>query len=239
VSLFTRWFGPRVRLPKDMSEALAAWRRLPPPDLDRPLADLRWVVVDTESSGLDPHQDRLLSIGACAIDHCKLHLDEVFAVSLRQHYPSAEDNILVHGITGSAQLTGEEPATALLGFLQFLRNDIPVAFHAAFDATLLAHAMRMHLGAKLRRVWFDAEWILAALFPDAAGTRRSLDDWLRRFGISGYTRHDALSDAFATAELLLIAIEQAGLQGARSARDLQRLCAAHRALVRLRRTRSP
>lgn len=222
-----------------MCEALDAWRRLPTPDLDRPLADLRWVVVDTESSGLDPRQDRLLSIGACAIDHHKLHLAEVFTVSLRQPSPSAEDNILVHGITGSAQLSGEDPAAALLGFLQFLRDDLPVAFHAVFDATLLARAVRAHLGAKLRTTWFDAELILAALFPDPAAPRRSLDDWLRRFGISGYTRHDALSDAFATAELMLVAIEEAGLRGVRTARDLQRLCGAHRALARLRGTPSP
>jgi len=232
------WLPPKRRnLPQHLAAAIEAWRRLPEPDLDRPVAHLRWVVVDTESSGLDPARDRLLSVGACAISNKVLRLDETFEARIRQSRPSSEDNILVHGISTSAQLAGEEPAAALVAFLQFLRDDVPVAFHAAFDATLIARALRSQLGVKLRRTWFDAEEIIAVLFPDDAGEERSLDHWLARFAIPGYARHDALSDAFATAELVMVALEQAAARGIRTARELNRLCAAHRQLGQLRRGR--
>lgn len=214
---------------------MQAWRRLPQPDLDRPLADLRWVVVDTESSGLDPSRDRLLSVGACAIRNKSLRLNETFEARLRQSRPSAEENILVHGITGGDQLNGEDPAAALVAFLEFLRADVPVAFHAAFDAALIDRALRSTLGMRLRRDWFDAAEIVSALFPGGVGAEPSLDHWLARFAIGGYTRHDALSDAVATAELLLVALEEAEARGIRTAGELRRLCAEHRELARLRR----
>ncbi|MGH8630916.1 MAG: 3'-5' exonuclease [Burkholderiales bacterium] len=235
MSLLGWWLGRGSDLPKHLAGAVEAWRRLAEPDLDRPLADLRWVVVDTESSGLDPARDRLLSVGACAMRHRVLHLNETFEVCIRQAAPSAEENILVHGISGSAQLAGEDPPAALAAFLEFLRGDLPIAFHAAFDAALIARALRTHLGVRLRRRWFDAEEILAALFPQDAGDKRSLDQWLAHFGISGYSRHDALADAFATAELLMVALEQASARGISTARELERLCSAHKELARLRR----
>jgi DNA polymerase-3 subunit epsilon len=235
VSLLGRWLSRGSDLPRHLADALEAWGKLPEPDLDRPLADLRWVIVDTESSGLDPAHDRLLSVGACAVRNQALRLSETFEVRIRQLRPSEDDNILVHGISASAQLAGEDAAQALVAFLEFLRGDQPVAFHAAFDATLVARALRKVLGVKLRRRWFDAEEIVRALFPQEPGQNRSLDHWLARFGIPGYCRHDALSDAVATAELLLIALEQACAQGIRTARELQRLCDSHKELARLRR----
>jgi DNA polymerase-3 subunit epsilon len=235
VSLLGCWLSRGSGLPPHLADAVEVWRKLPAPDLDRPLTDLRWVVVDTESSGLDPARDRLLSVGACAVRNQVLRLNEIFEVCIRQTRPSEDDNILVHGISASAQLAGEDAAQALVAFLEFLRGDQPVAFHAAFDATLTARALRTVLGVKLRRRWFDAEEMVCALFPHEPGQNRSLDHWLARFGIPGYSRHDALSDAIATAELLLIALEQASAQGIRTARELQRLCDSHKELVRLRR----
>jgi DNA polymerase-3 subunit epsilon len=237
VSFLRWWLGRGRDLPQHLARALEAWSRLPEPDLDRPLADLRWVVVDTESSGLDPARDRLLSVGACAIRHRAVHLNETFEVCVRQTQPSAEENILVHGISGNAQLAGVDTPEALVAFLEFLRGDIPVAFHAAFDAALIARALRIHLGVRLRRRWFEAAELLAALFPEQAADNPALDQWITHFGVSGYARHDALSDAFAAAQLLLVVMEQAGARGVATARELYALCAAHQELARLRRAR--
>lgn len=237
MSLLRSWLRRGKDLPQHLARALEVWRRLSEPDLDRPLADQRWVVVDTEASGLDPARDRLLSVGACAMRHRAVHLSEAFEVCIRQEQPSAEENILVHGISGSVQLAGVDAPAALVAFLEFLRDDVPVAFHAAFDAALLVRALRIHLGVKLRRRWLDAAQLLAVLFPEQAADNRTLDQWLEHFGVRGYARHDALSDAFATAQLLLVVMEQASARGIATARELYALCAAHEELTRLRRAR--
>jgi len=162
-----------------------------------------------------------------------LCLSETFEACLRQEQPSSEENILVHGISGGAQLAGEDPAEALVAFLGFLGADMVVAFHAGFDARLITRALRAHLGVKLRRNWFDAGRLLAALLPEDTHGKHSLDHWLERFGVSAYSRHDPLSDATATAELVLVALELAIARGIGTARELHALCAAHKELSRL------
>ncbi len=50
---------------------------------------------------------------------------------------------------------------------------------------------------------------LPALWPELMRSHRALDDWLLRFSIRNDDRHNAVADALATAELLLVAIAQA------------------------------
>ncbi|MGQ0577373.1 MAG: 3'-5' exonuclease [Betaproteobacteria bacterium] len=202
------------------SKVLEAWRAFPVPELRRPLRDVNWIVVDTESSGPDARRDRLLSIGACTISGGRVDIGSGFEALLRQEQPSAADNILVHRIGGTAQLEGENPELALAAFLHYARRHPLVAFHARFDATLLARALRDRLGVRFRALWVDAAHVAAALVPQSHGESWGLDQWLDFFGIENYARHDALADAFSTAQLFLILLERAASQGIGDARAL-------------------
>lgn len=186
------------------------WRRTP-------LAAVRWVAVDCESSGLDPRRDRLLSLGAVAVRDGRIEAGESFRALLRQERPSETPNILVHGIGGEAQLGGLPPAQALQAFAAFVGEGVPVAFHAAFDAALLRRA----LGKALPRRWLDLAALAPALYPEHAVRCRALDDWLAAFGIVPQARHDALGDAFSAAQLLLVLLAAAGRQGVMSLEGLQ------------------
>ena len=88
---------------------LGRYRTLPEPSLASPLNRQRMVVVDVETSGLDPRHDRLLSIGAIVVSDGLVRLEQSFEVILRQDEASPEENILIHGIGGSAQLDGRDP----------------------------------------------------------------------------------------------------------------------------------
>ena len=215
---------PWGREHKPLSQAsrnvLAALRAAPVPELRRPLREVNWVVVDTESSGLDARHDRLLSIGACTVSGGNVAIGSGFEVVLRQEEASAVDNILIHRIGGTAQLDGEDPEWALAAFLDYARRSPLVASHAQFDATLLARAFRDRLGLHFRALWVDAAHIAAALFPQSHSENWGLDQWLVYFGIENYARHDALADAFSTAQLFLVLLERAASQGIPDARAL-------------------
>jgi len=203
-ALLERWLGPR-------EAALAA----------------RWVVVDCETSGLDVARDRLLSIGAVALQEGRIGIAGAFSRVLRQESPSAADNILVHGIGGDAQAGGEEPAQVLREFAAFAGDGPLVAFHAPFDRAMLERAMRAH-GMRWKRRWLDAADLVRVLFAAQAKKCRGLDDWLQAFGIVNEARHDALGDAFATAQLMQVALEQARRHGFHSVRDVLGAAAARR-----------
>jgi hypothetical protein len=117
-----------------------AWRRLPDPDLDADHLLSRYVVVDVEASGLDAANDRLISIGAVAVDRGLIEARNAFEVVLRQDQVSTNDNILIHGIGASAQREGADPAEAMLDFLEFAGKSPLVAFHAFFDETMIGRA---------------------------------------------------------------------------------------------------
>ncbi|MBS1185822.1 MAG: polymerase subunit epsilon [Proteobacteria bacterium] len=192
-------------------------------DLRQPLADLRWCVVDVETGGLDAQRDPLLAIGAVAIEHQRIALDASLEIGLAQAQSTADANILIHGISGSEQRAGHAPHEALLSWLEFTRGAPLVAFHAAFDQTVLQRAVRDQLGLAIAAA--------PLLFPDAAPHCRHLDDWLAHFGIAVYARHGALADAYATAELWLVLLQAAQRENITTAQQLRRLLRARRWLM--------
>lgn len=184
----------------------------------------RWVVLDCETSGLDPAHDRLLSVGAVAVCGGRIELAESFSAVLRQDVASDAANILVHGIGGELQRNGRPAGEVLREFSDFLGEGLPVAFHAPFDDAVLRRAMARQPGLRAPRDWLDLAQLAPALCPGSpARARRALDDWLEEFGIACPQRHDALADAYATAQLLLVLLAEAERQGAGTLNRLRRL----------------
>ena len=170
-----------------------------------PVDDTRWVVLDVESSGLNPKSDRLLAIAAIAVSNAgpqaHIRLGDSFEVVLRQDVQVADKaNILLHGIGVGAQSGGVAPDVALTAFESFIGNSPLIAFHAAFDQTLILRAFDAVLGHRPANPWLDLEPLAAVLMPKVRA--RSLDEWMARLQISCAVRHQAAADTLATAELL-------------------------------------
>ena len=170
-------------------------------------APSRWVVLDVESSGLDARRDRLLAIAAIGVRlranaQPAIDLGDSFEVVLRQGEVGVDKaNILLHGIGVGAQREGVEPRPALEAFAAWLGDAPLVAYHSAFDETLIQRAMQSVLGRRLANPWLDLAPVAAAVQPGVGA--RALDDWLAHFDIPCAVRHQAAADTLATAELLL------------------------------------
>jgi len=213
----------------------------------------RWVVLDCESSGLDPERDRLLSIAAVAV-HVRgtgLHIvpADSFEMVLQQPEqgtPPDKANILVHGIGIGAQRAGVAPAIALQAFRAYANGAPLIGYHVSFDRRLLERAERAER-AELsvlsvrsvlsefsngkrapRRQWLDLAELAPVLRPDVPG--KALDHWLAAYGIRCLARHQAAADALATAELLLCLwpLVRSQTHGRPDFKALQRMAAARR-----------
>ncbi|MBT9568446.1 MAG: 3'-5' exonuclease [Thiobacillus sp.] len=202
---------------------LAAWQMVRAPRLDQPFSAGRYVVVDVETSGLDTARDHLIAIGAVAVVQGRIQLGDSLEIVLQQTEASEKDNILIHGIGGTVQREGTPPIEALLTFLEYLGKDPLVAFHVAFDQTMINRAFKQFLGLRFDHSWVDLAYVAPALHPRIARFTRTLDDWMALFGISNYARHNALADALATAELLLSLRHTLEVRNMASFRDLKSL----------------
>lgn len=223
MSWFARWLKPRRNAPPHLADSVGAWRALAPPDRRTPLASARYLVVDTETSGLDPVSAELLSIGACRVESGAMLLAPSFEAALRPVAPSADENILVHGIGRQRQLEGEGAAEALCEFLKFAGRPVFVGFHALFDATVLRRAVQAELGIGFDADWLDLAVLLPALFAELAAGAWELDRWLDHFRVPNFSRHSALADACATGELLLLALARAQARGVHDVQGLYQL----------------
>jgi DNA polymerase III subunit epsilon len=176
----------------------------------------RWIVVDVETSGLNPTSDRVLSIAALALhwspERISMQLSDSFECVLKQDIPPSKDNILIHGIGARMLREGQEPADALAAFEAFRQGAPLIAFHCAFDEAMLQRAYKRFLNAALKADWLDIAALAQSLFPEQKA--RSLEDYLETFTLSVAQRHRAASDVLASAELLLALMQR--LRGERS-----------------------
>ena len=177
-----------------------------------PAETARWVVIDCETSGLDPRRDRLISLAGVGVRSRRICAKDCFSRVLRQEQPSGLENILVHGIGEQQQSQGQMPEAALAAFLAFADRAPRVAYRAAFDRSVLEHAC----GRRDRSPWLDLAQLLPVLFPARGSPAATLDAWLEAFAVAHPARHDALGDAYATAQLFLVALAECGRQGFRS-----------------------
>lgn len=229
MSWLTRLFGiSSVELRAEEAARLEAWKSLPAPLLEEPLSQGRYVVVDVETSGLNLNKDRLIAIGAVAVTGGRIDLGDSFEIILQQEAVSDKENILIHGIGGTAQADGVPPVAALLEFLEYLGKSPLIAFHVTFDETMIRRAMKEFLGLEFKHPWVDLAYIAPALYPDLARRYRALDDWMGHFHINNYARHSALADALSTAQLLQVLAAGAAKKGARHLADLQNMEKAQR-----------
>lgn len=198
--------------------------------------EARWVVLDVETSGLDPQRDQLLAIAAIAVQvdwtarRLSILPGDSFEVVLRQSsVASAKDNILLHGIGLQRQSEGVPPEQALRAFADFIGDSPLLAFHAPFDQAMIGRHVLQHLGAGLQNRWVDIEQLCAVTHEKVKA--RALDEWLAHFGIICAPRHQAAADTLAECELLLRIWPRMAGQ-CRSWRDVEKLAAHQRWIAR-------
>lgn len=194
--------GATTPLDADVRELLGHWHRLPPPDLGRSHFETRYVVLNTQCSGLDVEHSALLGVAAIAIESGSV------TPSASYHTALAPD-----------------PAHALAELLAFSGSGPVVVYNAALNRAMLERAIETHLGVTPEWLWLDLYWLLPALFRERIDTPTRLTDWMRLFDIDTLPHHPALGDAYAIAQLTLALASRAlnrGLVSPQALADIER-----------------
>lgn len=161
----------------------------------------RFVVFDTETTGLDTKTDRILSIGAIAINNGIIDVADSFEIYLKQNEFNAE-TVEIHGILKEGTITKYTEKEAVQQFINYLGNSVLVAHHAAFDIEMVNTALKRMMLAKLKNKSIDT----GILYKKLEGKKKghfNLDKLCSEFKIPMHDRHTASGDAFITALIFL------------------------------------
>ena len=162
----------------------------------------RYVVFDCETTGLDYKSDRILSIGAVAIQHNEIIVNDYLEVFLHQEVFKAE-TVPIHGILREGKEEKIVEAEAVIRFLEFVKDATLVGHHVDFDIEMINQSLtRLDLG-KLKNQSMDTDIMYQKLKYLPYEQHTSLDELCTIYKIKKSDRHTASGDAFITALLFL------------------------------------
>jgi len=174
---------------------------------DDPIDRVRFVVLDSETTGLNPRVDRLVTIGAVAVVGGEIMLDDSFS-SLIQIERNT-DAVTVHGVTRDETRRGVTEPEAVAQFLDYLRDGVIVGHHIGHDIATFDAACERHWGFALQNRSLDTMDLTLHLELSGAFAGRppirnfTLDALCTMFGVIPHDRHTATGDAFITAQVFL------------------------------------
>ena len=185
---------------------------------DTPWHQVRFVVLDSETTGFSPVLDRILTIGAVVVQDGEIRLDDSFDALLK--VTGDVGPVDVHGVTPDRSERGYGEAEALERFLGYLRDGVIVGHHIGHDVSMLdAGLERMGTDVRLLNRALDTADLTLLLNQDGAFAGRtlpghlSLDTLADLFGVIPHDRHTASGDAFITALVFLRLLKLATRHG--------------------------
>ena len=186
-----------------------------------PLLATTFVVVDLETTGLSPAQDRITEVGAVRARGGDVLAELRTFVHPGQPIPPAVTAIT--GITDADVADAPREADVIPLLLDFLGDAVLVAHNARFDLGFVrAAAGRLGLGP-VRPAVVDTAVLARRLVRDEVRDLR-LGTLARHFRAPVAPDHRALTDARATLHVLHALLERAGTLGVTAREDLLQLC---------------
>ena len=161
----------------------------------------RFVVLSTETSGLNPNKDVILSLGAFSVIDDGIVIKDNFEAVLLQ-YKFLQDNGLSNEfIIESKMLKMPEP-DAIEAFVNYIGNSILVGHHINFDIEMLNSALERLDCGRLKNEALDIDMMYRKLM-DINDKQFSLDDLSEIYKIPKSDRNSSSEDAYKIALLFL------------------------------------
>ena len=170
----------------------------------------RFVVLSTETSGLSPTKDVILSIGAFAVVNDSILIGDSFEAILLQ-YKFFHDNGLLNEFMVESKMKKLPEAEAIQSLIEFIGNSVIVGHHVDFDVEIINQALeRMECG-RLKNEALDID-VMHRKLLDINDKQFSLDELSKIYNVPLSDRNSAAEDAYKTALLFLKLKSRLGLK---------------------------
>jgi DNA polymerase-3 subunit epsilon len=187
-------------------------------DLGTPLLDVEFVVLDLETTGGSPANDRITEVGAV-----KVRGGEVLGSFHTLVDPEVPIPPLISALTGitDRMVAGAEPIQVVLPcLLEFLGGAVLVAHNASFDRRFVQANLERHGYQRLANRSVCTARLARKLLPRDEVPDVRLATLAAYLGASVTPCHRALTDARATVDVFHGLLERAGSYGVLALEDL-------------------
>ena len=200
-------------------------------DKEMLLENAGYVVVDTELTGLNEKKDSIVSIGAVKMNGGRIDLSDTFYRLLNPETRLTAESVIIHEITPDEVAEKPDIRTGLAEFLTFCGNDIIVGFCVNIDMEFLNREAKRILGHTIQNPVLDIfplfEWVRSNKARGGEDinlpVHYKLYDIAKHYGIEVNGAHNAMIDAFITAQIFQRFIPILSEAGLRSVGDVLRL----------------
>lgn len=169
-----------------------------------------FAVFDTELSGLNARKDFIVSVGAVKMKGGTIQVSEKFYRLVRPRGKMTGTSVVIHGITPDELSDVDEMGSVLPEFLSFITDSVLVGHFVHIDIKFVNEALKRRGLGKLNNPAIDThslhEWLLQnsrtfkGHYHGGSG-KTDLFSLAERYRIPVAAAHNALSDAFITAQL--------------------------------------
>ena len=197
-----RWFLSHSRIGEPLHSLMASDL----PERSAAFAETEFVALDIETTSLDAATAEMLSVGWVVLRGGRVALKTARSW-LVQPSKDVGDSASVHGLTDTVVGAGRNWGVVLDKIVGALQGRVLLVHHAGLDKALLDRMCLQRYGARLHIPVVDT------LELELRRQRRAhhieenrslrLGDLRDTYNLPRYGAHDALSDAIATAELLI------------------------------------
>jgi DNA polymerase III subunit epsilon len=187
-------------------------------DLGTPLVDVEFVVLDLETTGGSPANDRITEVGAV-----KIRGGEVIGTFQTLVNPGVPIPPLISALTGitDPMVADQEPIEVVLPcLLEFLGGAVLVAHNASFDRRFVQANLERHGYQRLTNRVVCTARLARKLLPRDEVPNVRLATLAAYLGATVAPCHRALTDARATVDVFHSLLEQAGSYGVLALEDL-------------------
>lgn len=179
---------------------------------DAAIESLELVALDFETTGLNYHDDDIVSVGLVPFDHRRIRISDSQHWLVKPKQKLADESIVIHGITHSEVSNAPDFSDIITPLLSALTGKVIVVHFAPIERHFLYQALKARLNEGVEFAVIDTlvleqralsarQGLLGKLFNKKLGSVR-LADSRARYNLPAYQNHNALTDALATAELL-------------------------------------
>ncbi|NIJ46497.1 DNA polymerase-3 subunit epsilon [Wenyingzhuangia heitensis] len=169
---------------------------------NKTIKESKFVVFDCETSGLDPKNDRILSMGAVTIYNNTINVKDTFEKYLEQEIFKRE-SVAIHGLLKKGNYTKCKEEEAIKKFLKYIEGAIIVGHHINFDINCVNYALKRIGLPKLKNKTLDTNVLFKKtkhqVYADVYNKVFSLDEVCDELKVKKKDRHTAYGDAYITA----------------------------------------